>query len=824
MDSTTTTTTSKNGSATPAATTTTTTTDNDYVTVVEVDDPTSSTKDTNHLKKLVKRQSSVAEDSSFITVLTINEQQQLLQQQQQQREKGEEQDGHEEEVASQADAAEHVTVYRLPGERLGFGLRFQGGTRNTELVHKLYIQSCAADSPASKVATSWGHLREGDEILNIDGRQVQEMTRIDCVRCLKDSVAIKLIVRNGHGQKPPSEEEQQNEAPISLNAQPPPPPPVPPRKLVKRQNSKEGASPVQVIVEKPLTPPPDAEYYINLFAESLKAGSESDDTASTISTVIDKLSMGSNYSSDTELTNSLNGPELAKLVQPFTLLEQEFQLEQPLGQPKLIIPGNNYENVEFKTEKVNLYENVELTPTPKPRVLLATVEPKKRSIIPMPRKIATPSKQAIEVAPPRVPTDEPESPKTPTNEPISVKEFTTRIPKAKLSISPAFSRAKTEGEIKLHLQPTKQQSPQLKSRIPIVSSPLQKSTKSAAASPTAAAASSGSSNIPRLLQKQKSETDLKLNLYRSKSKESSPSPGHLRVPLQRANSAEAPARTPERTFIPVLLSGSAASNGNGNRSSSNSTESLSSICSNSSSTSNGRSPKGPKPKPPERVQSLQKTQIPKLQTLPTTPPQPQPKLSMQTFKQQNGSPVAVPTTPRSTPVNTPSPTSNRDIRFKIQTYESKAQDEDKLPSLFDLVHKQDAAQEGATQSLPLPQAQRDITALLAAVAAEADDLSRESPPPLVVGKCMKVVDDNTNTTCYSSSSSDDDDADADDVDAAEREYICEDGEKLGPPELINGPGPSEAYFNMYWHSNMLPTIGEVEEEFSSLEPQSLTNG
>lgn len=823
-----------NGAAIPSTATTTTTTD-DYVTVVEVDDPTSSTKDTNHLKKLVKRQSSVAEDSSFITVLTINEQQQLLQQQQQERQQKEQHDGHdathEMQLNGQADAAEHVTVYRLPGERLGFGLRFQGGTRNTELVHKLYIQSCAADSPASKVATSWGHLREGDEILSIEGRQVQEMTRIDCVRCLKDSVAIKLIVRNGHGQKPPSEEEQQSEAPISLNAQPPPPPPVPPRKLVKRQNSKEGVSSLQVVVDKPLTPPPDAEYYINLFAESLKAGSESDDTASTISTVIDKLSMGSNYSSDTEHANSLNGPELAKLVQPFTLLEQEFQLEQPLGQPKLIIPGNNYENVEFKTEKVNLYENVELTPTPKPRVLLATVEPKKRSIIPMPRKIATPIKQAIEVAPPRVPSDEsPESPRTPTNESNAVKEFTTRIPKAKLSISPAFSRAKTEGEIKLHFQPTKQQSPQLKSRIPIVSSPLPKSTKSAAAS-APIAAGCASSNIPRLLQKQKSETDLKLNLYRSKSKESSPSPGHLRAPLQRANSAEAPARTPERTFIPVLLAGSAVStgNGNGNRSSSNSTESLSSICSNNSGTSNGRSPKGPKPKPPERVQSLQKTQIPKLQTLPTTPPQQQPKLSMQTFKQQqqqqqhNGG--AVPATPRSTPVNTPSPTSNREIRFKIQTYESKTQDEDKLPSLFDLVHKQDATHEDAIQSPAIPQQpHRDITALLAAAAAEVDDLSRESPPPLVVGKCMKVVDESNSATCYSSSSSEEDDVDADDLDAAEREYVCEDGEKLGPPELINGPGPSEAYFNMYWHSNMLPTIGEVEEEFSSLEPQSLTNG
>lgn len=45
----------------------------------------------------------------------------------------------------------------------------------------------------------------------------------------------------------------------------------------------------------------------------------------------------------------------------------------------------------------------------------------------------------------------------------------------------------------------------------------------------------------------------------------------------------------------------------------------------------------------------------------------------------------------------------------------------------------------------------------------------------------------------------------------------EDGEKLGPPSIVNGPGPTEVYFNFPWSTNMLPTIGEVEEEFSSLE-------
>lgn len=47
-------------------------------------------------------------------------------------------------------------------------------------------------------------------------------------------------------------------------------------------------------------------------------------------------------------------------------------------------------------------------------------------------------------------------------------------------------------------------------------------------------------------------------------------------------------------------------------------------------------------------------------------------------------------------------------------------------------------------------------------------------------------------------------------------------DKLGPPSIVDGPGPSEAYFNFPWSTNMLPTIGEVEEEFSSLEPASET--
>nr|XP_036214173.1 serine-rich adhesin for platelets [Bactrocera oleae] len=1018
-----------NASTTITTTTTPTpTTDDDYVTVVEVDDPAS--KDTNRRQLVKQRQSSVEEDSSYITVLTINNQTQLH---------NTNSDGSEQSAGSQEANAHsstsngllHITqaeadielliVHRQAGERLGFGLKFQGGTRNAEKVHKLYIQSCAADSPASKVRASWGALREGDEIVSIDEQRVCELTRIECVRCLKDNVAIRLQVRNGYGRKPETEEELllagannmdaasgstpgarvlSNDASGTavimsngaMKGSPPPPPPVPPRKLVKRKSlngeskivvpaaatSSASATPTITLtaaspsngseVDKPFTPPPDAEYYINLFADgqSLKTESESDDTASTISTVIDKFSMSSNYSSEsdlssyTSLTNGqsvINKSELAKVLKPFTMLEQEFnvnvngnaavQLDECLKKvadapsptlgdvmpdllagtmsathakkPLTFIPGNNYENVEFKTEKVNTYENVELKsqttgvpnvvlPTPKPRQAVAvtngspTVEPKKRSIIPTPRKIATPTKLPIQVPPPTVPSEAlqarsmpkatnnpntpttPTTPSTPTNYPQtpantpttptphentqSAKEFITKIPKAIASVfgpnsQRSFERAKTEGEIKLKQSPelaasikqqtalflnkechsstesvasairkptadkvkfneTSKLSPH-KSRIPVVLSPK----RSLELDNSMERKHLGSpSNIPRFLtHKQKSETDLKLGLYRSKSKEYSP-PVSLKMPLQRTNSAESKLKSPERTLIPVFSGQSASAEA---------------ILATTVTTTTTKV-KGPKPKPPERVQSLAKTptHIPKLQTaqgangavtvtlgdrsVQTPSPSTSPvgnAPTMHTFKQQS-------------PPTSVSP--NREIRFKIQTYESKAQEprtpftdvndneDEKMPSLFDLVRKHspdgqrkddDSALNTTLSTFKAPSSYEHEQHL----ESNVDD---EDPPPAVVGKCIKV---NDSLPTYYSSSSEDDDEEGSAVDNdAERDYDCEDGEKLGPPEVINGPGPSEAYFNLYWHSNMLPTIGEVEEEFSSLEPQSLPNG
>lgn len=100
-------------------------------------------------------------------------------------------------------------------------------------------------------------------------------------------------------------------------------------------------------------------------------------------------------------------------------------------------------------------------------------------------------------------------------------------------------------------------------------------------------------------------------------------------------------------------------------------------------------------------------------------------------------------------------------------------------------------------------------------------------PP--VKKCIRVVcDSDDNYVDSSCSSSDEDEEKIYEPGAMEKRggdsssevFSDEDGEKLGPPEYLNTPGPSEAYFNFHWSPNMLPTIGEVEEELSSLEPNT----
>lgn len=151
-------------------------------------------------------------------------------------------------VGAAAGAAE-VVIRKPRGARLGLGLKFEGGSAAAEKVRRLLVQSCAEDSPAANALAPWGKLIPGDEILAIDGISVSELTRIDCVRRLKDSdEKLTLLVRHflSEGKK---EEKDMNMTdndsimkqadivrPTTL------PPPVPPRKLGKKNSFKDKAT------------------------------------------------------------------------------------------------------------------------------------------------------------------------------------------------------------------------------------------------------------------------------------------------------------------------------------------------------------------------------------------------------------------------------------------------------------------------------------------------------------------------------------------------------------------------------------------------------
>lgn len=214
--------------------------DSEYVTVVSVDNGAENIK-TDSRSNSQQINFELSRESQFVTVLSIND-----------------------DINKKSLKPEEVIVYRLPGERLGFGLKFQGGSKSTENIQRLFIQSCAKDTPASRAKTTWGHLCEGDEILEIDGIDVKTMTRLECVRYLKESnLAIKLNVRSIRDMENETKEcvEIKEKSHIL-----PPTPSAPPRKINKRKPLKIDHESREGTTEKPLTPPPDAEYYVNLFS------------------------------------------------------------------------------------------------------------------------------------------------------------------------------------------------------------------------------------------------------------------------------------------------------------------------------------------------------------------------------------------------------------------------------------------------------------------------------------------------------------------------------------------------------------------------------
>lgn len=274
---------------------------------------------------------------------------------------------------------EDVLVYRLPGERLGFGLKFEGGLKNAERVSRLFIQSCAPDSPASRTRCSWGPLAAGDEILDIDDMPVKDMTRIDCVRSLKESnVVIKLKVKPQRNA-PRAIDQEQNDEQSS-------PPPIPPRKVPRRNSTLKDAAAIvcppdgfadgdankentrgtnksgspktsiKSIDDLNRNNVPEAEVYVDLIAqesEALLGESESDDTGSSISTVVDRLSSAPTTSNSSfsdirsiasldittpptpTTTNTCPTFDLDRVLEPFLQLEREFSSSATIDESSL---------------------------------------------------------------------------------------------------------------------------------------------------------------------------------------------------------------------------------------------------------------------------------------------------------------------------------------------------------------------------------------------------------------------------------------------------------------------------------------------------------
>lgn len=273
---------------------------------------------------------------------------------------------------------EIVTVYRLPGERLGFGLKFQGGTKTNERVERLFIQSCDVESPASKARASWGSLSEGDEILEIDREPITKMTRIECVKCLKDrNVAINLLVKKGDRN---SMSVVRNDTFNGTNKRPlpPSPPKVPPRKIMNKKPPPINLPPK--VIETPVA----AENYLNSLDDdsiSLNLNDESDETGSTISS---QISVISNFSSESDLsllstaTNAMNNSssDLTRiLTKPFQMIELEFNVNKSGSSTidnLLLFNEKNIDQINYASvmNENAQYENIDMKktpPTPRPR-------------------------------------------------------------------------------------------------------------------------------------------------------------------------------------------------------------------------------------------------------------------------------------------------------------------------------------------------------------------------------------------------------------------------------------------------------------------------
>ena len=355
------------------------------------------------------------EDSAFVTLLTLS--------------------------AASAPAA--VLVCRPRGARLGLGLKFEGGSAAAEKVRRLLVQSCAEGSPAANTSTPWGKLIPGDEILAIDGVSVSDLTRIECVRRLKDSdETLILLVRHFEFENKSEQNMEIKESEdvkltnVDLVRPSMLPPPVPPRKLGKKnsfkdksglQSLKEQNALINIDITKENdigkktiksshavtalnklsrkssfdshihrqnkesfaylrkgspeevrrlvrrlsdcnATPPDADIYVDLFSNDLErclilADAESDDTGSSISTVVDRLgSMAGSVDNSIPSTPIMQPKsiDIQKVLNSIENIDTDILKDMTsakfLEKPKEIIVGQKIEKNIYASE-INTFDN-----------------------------------------------------------------------------------------------------------------------------------------------------------------------------------------------------------------------------------------------------------------------------------------------------------------------------------------------------------------------------------------------------------------------------------------------------------------------------------
>ncbi|XP_013781784.2 uncharacterized protein LOC106466087 isoform X2 [Limulus polyphemus] len=209
----------------------------------EEEGPAMTSTITNHKKQLVSPK------ESFMTMLELNH------------------NDNSENNSIEEKLVEEVIIYRLPGERLGMALKFEGGVDVKDNVSQIFIQSINADSPAARARCLIKPLQEGDEILKIDGHNVCEITRLDCVSLLRDaSLCIKMLIRheningNNHLTSGHTQSLETLTDVVNNDDKPPLPskkmvltPPLPPRKssnLIKNATCRQQEEPEQSVIDR----------------------------------------------------------------------------------------------------------------------------------------------------------------------------------------------------------------------------------------------------------------------------------------------------------------------------------------------------------------------------------------------------------------------------------------------------------------------------------------------------------------------------------------------------------------------------------------------